>query len=206
MTIKHMATTSLNILHRLRPTLSYSRNVSDSDGRTWQRGAKCDCCFSPSSQDAVQQGHITQTRLGVCRLSAPAGRQMGSQTHECPQVIAFLREEFRAPSNAQLRVISNGMSQFLCLNKDRKWLKGCEKPVYFKVRVETDTGRDASCVKGPAVCRLFLDVCREYKKPLQEMWDEEVRSLFLAHCLWGPWLWSVSESQVFLKYCPRKAT
>lgn len=58
-----------------------------------------------------------------------------------------------------------GMYPFLCLNKDREWLKGCEKPAYFKVRVETDTGRDVSCVKGPGVCQLILDRCCEYNSP-----------------------------------------
>lgn len=73
---------------------------------------------------------------------------------------------------------------FLCLNNGREWLKGCEKPVYFKVRVETDIGTDVSYVRGSSLPAYSWRVLWT-QKSLPENPDEEVKSLELAHRLRG---------------------
>lgn len=119
-------------------------------------------------------GTKKQARPGVCRLSAPAGRQMGSETRERPQVKAFLREEFRAPSNVQLRSKRPVSFFFMCLNNSHEWLKGCEKPVYFKVRVETDICGDVSYVRGSVLASLFLTCAVNTKaSPRKPRWRGE---------------------------------
>lgn len=101
---------------------------------------------------------------------------MGSETRERPQVKAFLREEFRAPSNVLLRSKRRVSFSFffMCLNNGREWLKGCEKPVYFKVRVETDIGRDVSYVRGSVLASLSLTCAVNTKaSPRKPKWRGE---------------------------------
>lgn len=111
--------------------------------------------------------------------------------HRCK----LFSEEFRAPLKCvALWVISIGIHLFFVFEQ-RLWMtKRVWKPVYFKVRVETDMGRGVSCVGClPASPWHVLWI----QKPPQEMWAEEVKSLYLVHHLWGPWPWNMSESQVF---------
>lgn len=203
-TVKHMGTTSPNILQRLRLALCKAGKFLIQRDALGRHAAKCDCCFSPASRDTVQQCRITQARRGVCPPSAPAGRQMRSETQERPQVNPFLPEEFPAPSNAQLcELFPSARILFLCLNKDGEWLKGCEKPVFFLgacwngYRWRCVTCQRAWCLPSYPWRLLWI------RKPFQEMWDEEVKGLDLVHRLWGPWLWNASECRE--KYCPGKA-